>query len=52
MNIAGQPDALGFKYAALSNPPVLNPDGEYYIVSDEVEGGDEFHDNIGTVVNV
>lgn len=47
----GEPDALGFKYAAVPNPPVLNAGGEYYLVSAETAGGDVFLDNIKTVVN-
>lgn len=40
---AGQPDALGFKYALLGTPVTLAANTTYYIVSSEVSGGDQWY---------
>ena len=40
----------GFAYATLPTAVVLDANTEYYVVSHEAVGGDEFHDVVGTSV--
>lgn len=39
----GSPDPLGYKYVELSSPVILAPNSNYYIVSSETNGGDQWY---------
>ena len=40
---AGEPDTMGFKYATLDEPFLLEPDSSYYITTSELFGGDMWY---------
>lgn len=46
---AGTADANGFKYVSLSTPVTLSASTSYYFVSQESNGGDQWHDLYSTV---
>jgi hypothetical protein len=47
---SGSIDGLGFKYAVLSPSITLSANTSYYIVSQETNGGDYWHDNLNTTL--
>jgi hypothetical protein len=46
----GTPDSLGFKYGTLTTAVTLSANTSYYLVSQEVNGGDQWRDNVNTTL--
>lgn len=47
---SGTTDSLGFKYATLSTPVTLLANSVYYISSLEINGGDQWNNDVGTTL--